>query len=393
VKAEITRVAEGGRIELPYADVQALADEVEHTGGRALHAAGRAGALAVSPHLLVSLPFAPVTGTIAEGALVDLGIALTAWSGKSEVDAVNARLAAELLADVDDVAQVALHDLERVVAAGYGREHVAPHVEPTDLEVPSSATAPASLSSLVEHVSELSDLSDPDHPENNGTIEIQTITAADGTRRHIVYLPGLDDLGPGSVDSDVRDVGAAVALESGVPTAYGAGVVHAMHDHGISPGEDVMVVGHSQGGMQAAALAIQGTGFHVTQVVTAGAPVVPGHLPAGVQMLSLEHEGDPVPLFDAGAVDDSPGHITVTFDSGIDVNPQSNHSFAHYIAGAHAAEQSTDPVVHQAVGGVQPFLAHPGDHVESTIFQITRGDSIPLSPLSAALAVVAPGMR
>jgi len=375
--ATITRVTEGGEIRLPYADVLALAGSVEETGHRAGHAATRAGAVAASPHLLASTPFSPVTAATAEAALIALGATLAAWSGAIVLDAQAVRRAAQLLAEADDLAQIGLRNLERTAAAAYGREGVPPVVRPTDLEVPSSASAPADLASLIEHVGQLNDLSDADHPGHKGTIEVQTITAADGTRRHIVYLPGLDDFDPVSVDGDVRDVGAAVALQAGVPTAYGAGVVQALHDAGVRPDEDVLIVGHSQGGMQAAALAVQGTPYHVTQVVTAGALVVPGHLRPGVHVLSLEHQGDGVPLLDAGAADHSPNHVTVTFAEGSSPDPFGNHHASHYVAGAHAAETSTDLVVHQAVAGLDPFLAHPGDQVESTVFQITRGDGAP----------------
>ncbi|WP_139230047.1 hypothetical protein [Nocardioides terrae] len=372
--ARITRVTEGGEIQLPYADVLTLAGSVEETGHGALHAATRAGAVATSPHLLASAPFSPATAAAAEAALVGLGAALTAWSGATVLDAQAVRQAAHLLAEADDVAQVGLLNLEHTVAASYGREGVAPVVRPTGLEVRSSTTAPADLASLIEHVGQLNDLSDADHPGNKGTIEVQTVTAADGTRRHIVYLPGLDDFDPVSVDGDVRDVGAAVALEAGVPTAYGAGVVQALHDAGVRPDEDVLIVGHSQGGMQAAALAVQGTPYHLTQVVTAGSPVVPGHLHPGVHVLSLEHQGDGIPLLDAGSADHSAHHVTVTFAEGHSPDPFGNHDASHYVAGAHAAEASTDPVVHEAVADLDPFLAHPGEEVESTVFQITRGD-------------------
>jgi len=269
-----------------------------------------------------------------------------------------------------------LHGLELAVAAGCGRESVAPDVRATDLQVPMSGTAPTGLPALVDHAGQVSALSGDGHPENDGTIEVQTITGADGRRRHVVYLPGLDDADPLGADADVRDAGAAVSLEAGVPTAYGAGVVEAMHQAGVRPGEQVLLVGHSQGGMQAAALAVHRTPYDVTHVLTLGSPTVPGHAPAGVEVLSLEHEGDPVPLADLGASTDSPQHVTVTFDSGRAplAHPMADHGFGHYSAGAVAAEHSADPVVQHAVAGLDPFLAQPGDHAAGTVFEITRGD-------------------
>ena len=381
--APVTRVTQGGEIRLPYEDVLTLAGLVEETGRSALQQAARAGSVAVSPHLVACGPFSPLTAAAAEEALLGLAATLTGWSGAIVLDAQGVRAAAHLLSAADDAAQVGLRNLELALAATYGREWVPPDVRATDLTVPASPAAPADLPSLIEHLGQVNALSADGHAENNGTIEVQTVTGTDGARRHIVFLPGVDDLDPTSIDGDVRDIGAAVSLEAGVPTAYGAGVVQALHDAGVRPGEDVLLVGHSQGGMQAAALAAQGTPFHITQVVTAGSPVVPGGLPPGVGMLSLEHLGDGIPLLDAGATDASPNHVTVTVDDGMELDLQANHGFTHYVAAAQAAQHSADPVVQHAVEGVVPFLAQPGDQVHSTVFQITRGDHIPLSPALA----------
>ena len=377
--ATVTRVSGGGRVELPYGDVLALAGSLELAGDRARGRAGRAGAIAASPHQLASVPFSPATAAAAEVAVASLGIALSAWSAQITGDAAGVRRAALLLDLADEQVHGSLGALELAVAAGYGRESVAPQVRTTDLQVPMSGTPPTGLPSLVDHAGQVSALSGDGHPETDGTIEVQTITGADGRRRHVVYLPGLDDPNPLGADADVRDAGAAVSLEAGVPTAYGAGIVEAMHQAGVRPGEQVLLVGHSQGGMQAAALATQGTPYDVTHVLTLGSPAVPGHVPPGVEVLSLEHEGDPIPLTDLGASTDPAQHVTVTFDSGVSsmAHPMVNHGFGHYSAGALAAAQSTDPTVQHAVAGLDPFLAQPGDHAAGTILQITRGDEVP----------------
>jgi hypothetical protein len=375
-EATLTRVTGGaGPMRMPYQDVLEMAGGLGRAGERVLGHAGHVGAIAVSPHLLASAPFSPGTALVAEAAIAGLGAALTAWAAGITIDAECVRQAAHQIALADEAVKTGLSNLELGLALGYGRESVPPEVRATDLQVPMSGTAPTGLTSLVDHAGQLSALSDDDHPENNGTIEVQTITATDGGRRHVVYLPGLDDENPLHIDSDVRDVGAALGLEAGIPTAYGAGVLQAMHQAGVDPAEQVLLVGHSQGGMQAAALAAQGTPYDVTQVVTLGSPVVPGELPAGVEELSLEHEGDPIPLLDFGAADDLPQHVTVTFASGMTASPDdlmADHGFPHYSAGAAATEHSADPVVQQAVAGLDPFLAQPGDHTEGTIYQIRR---------------------
>lgn len=389
--ATVTDVTSGGQIRLPYAEVRAMADAYDRAGHDARSRAAHAAAIACSPHLLASTPFSPSTAAAAEAAIAAIGGALSLWSVEIGFDADSVRRAAAFLSMADAEVHATLRALEVVLAGAYGREGVPPDVSATDLRVEASSTAPADLPALIEHVGQLSELSDGDHSENKGTIEVQTITGTDGTRRHIVYLPGLDDLVPDDLDGDVRDLPSAIHLEAGMPTAYGAGVVQALHDAGVGPDEQVLAVGHSQGGMQAAALAVHGTPYHLTEVVTAGSPVVPGRLPPWVHLLSLEHQGDAIPLVDAGAADHSPNHVTVTFDSGVDLNPMRNHDFPNYVAGAHAAQHSADPVVQQAITGLDPFLAQPGDQVASTVFQIQRGDGVvPLSPILAVQAAIDP---
>ena len=89
----------------------------------------------------------------------------------------------------------------------------------------------------------------------DGVVEVQSIRTTDGSVRHVVYLPGTDDLTttPWSQDADVRDLGTNLRLVSGQGNAYQQGILDAMQQAGVRPGEPVALVGHSQGGMEAAA--------------------------------------------------------------------------------------------------------------------------------------------
>ena len=188
-----------------------------------------------------------------------------------------------------------------LLAALYGSDGH-PVVVPTALTVADSGQQPRSVHDLIEHLGQVSALSDPAHPEQDGTIEIQTLTARDGSVRHIVYLPGTDDMTtlPWTQDGDVRDMATNLRLVAGEDNSYEAGIVEAMHRAGIRPGEPVLLAGHSQGGMEAAALMHdQPDGLDLTNAVTAGSPTaqVTG-FPHGSHVLSLEHDGDVVPLLD-----------------------------------------------------------------------------------------------
>ncbi len=247
----------------------------------------------------------------------------------------------------------------------------------TTLTVPGSATPPADLAGLLQHLSAVNDLSGADHPENNGTIEVQTITGPDGSVRHVVYLPGTDDLTttPWSQDSDVRDLGTNLLLVSGQDNAYQQGILDAMHQAGIRPGEPVALVGHSQGGMEAAAILAHGSPYDVTNVVTAGSPTAYlDGFPPGSHVLSLENQGDVIPLLDGADNPDSAEQVTVRFDDH-ETAIAANHGLDHYVDGAGAVQASDDPSIRDQLTSLQEggFVgAGAGQEVTSQVFQITR---------------------
>ena len=258
-------------------------------------------------------------------------------------------------------------------ARAYGPETGERTERRPDLRVTDTQEAPADVTDVVEHLGQLSDMSDAAHPENNGTIEIQRLTRADGGRDWIVYLPGTDDMDPlhGTGDSDVRDMAENLRLEGGEPTAYAAGITDAMHRAGIGPDDPVMLAGHSQGGMEAEAIAASGSGFHIEQIVTAGSPAVPEPLPDDVHALQLEHDGDLVPALDGRDNDSSPAHVTVRFDSGVDGIVE-NHDFTHYTLGAAAVDASSDPVLVAQIDGMRSDGFLGASRAAGEIFQITR---------------------
>ncbi len=244
-----------------------------------------------------------------------------------------------------------------------------------DLVVPLGSRPPADLAGLIRHLAETSDLSPADRPGDQGTIEVQTLHAADGTVRHIVYLPGTDDLAtaPADQDSDVRDLPADLHLIAGQDTTYARGIEQAMTDAGIASDDPVLLVGHSQGGMAAATLLAHGSGFHVTHVVTAGAPVAGVHgFPSGSHVLSLENRGDVVPLLDGRDNAESVAQVTVRFDDH-ETSVAGNHDLAHYVRGATALDASTDPSVREQVASLhaEGFLGGLGT-ASSQVLQITR---------------------
>jgi pimeloyl-ACP methyl ester carboxylesterase len=247
--------------------------------------------------------------------------------------------------------------------------------------VPGVSTQPADLHGLLAHLRRVAALSpDPDSPLN-GTLEVQTIGAGTDHVRHIVYLPGTDDLTtlPWTQDGDVRDFAGDLHALAGDRHAYQQGILAAMHRAGIGAHEPVLLVGHSLGGMEAAAILARGSDFDVTHVVTAGSPTaqVDG-FPAGSHVLSLEHRGDVVPLLDGSPNPDSVQQTTVIFDAGDGRGGVvAQHEYPAYVAGAAAADASADPSVREQLHSLRAhgFLTggdRPATPVSSQLFQVVR---------------------
>ena len=243
-----------------------------------------------------------------------------------------------------------------------------------DLSVPLGQTTPRCVADLMRHLDQTNALSTPDRPGDQGTLEIQTLRAADGSVRHVVYLPGTDDLTtiPLGQDSDVRDLATNLRLVAGEPTTYAAGIEQAMHAGGIGPHDPVLLVGHSQGGMEAAALLARGSPFHVTDVVTAGSPIAQvGGYPHGSHVLSLENRGDVVPLLDGFDNADTRQHVTVRFDDH-ETSIAANHLLAHYTRGAEVVDASADPSIREQVHALRRRGFLSGRVTASQVFQVTR---------------------
>jgi hypothetical protein len=266
-------------------------------------------------------------------------------------------------------------DAAAALAGLYRPEGPARVVRRGDLSVPLGDRQPDDLEALIHHLAQTNDLSPAERPGDQGTIEIQALPGPHGSTCYIVYLPGTDDLAttPLSQDGDVRDLATNLDLIAGHDTTYQHGIEEAMRQAGICPDDPVLLVGHSQGGMAAAAMLGNGSPFHVTSVVTAGAPTaqVPG-FPAGSHVLSLENHGDVVPLLDGADNPDSLPQVTVRFDDH-EASIAGNHDLRHYVRGAAAADASTNPSIRAELASLraQGFLGSGGT-ASSQVFQITR---------------------
>jgi pimeloyl-ACP methyl ester carboxylesterase len=222
----------------------------------------------------------------------------------------------------------------------------------------------------------LGDLLDGLDRRNNAdsNVDVRKVIGPDGRVAYIVDIPGTRVWNlPGGDNGSANDFGTNVDALAGNETVLQKGVEEAMRRAGIGPNDPVLLVGHSQGGMVAARSAadfVAGHEFNVTHVITAGSPVGRMPVPDGVQMLSLENNGDIVPHLDAAENPAADNRTTVTFDnqSGTIVG---NHAITHnYADAAHQLDSSTAASVRRFRDSANIFIS--GVSVQTHQYTIER---------------------
>ena len=139
-----------------------------------------------------------------------------------------------------------------------------------------SRPAPQGLSGLWDQVSNVS------REDDSAGYRVQRVAGADGMERYVVYIGGTD-----SAEGQTR--ASNVAAASGYPDDKQLAALRRI----IPDGAEVMLVGYSQGGMDAQNIAAQkGNGFKVIQLVTFGSPVRPD---LNVPAVHLQANGDGIP--------------------------------------------------------------------------------------------------
>jgi hypothetical protein len=231
-----------------------------------------------------------------------------------------------------------------------------------------SGLAPRHLTDVIADLAQRSD------DDRHGMIDVRILTMPDGTRRAIVDISGTKSWDP-LPTPDITSLTTNGRALVGEHTAYEQGVLAAMHRAGVQRGDDVMLVGHSEGGMVAvntARDAVQSGEFNVTHVITAAAPIglTVSALPSSVQVLALENASDLVPHLDGRANPDKPNVTTATTRHG-DGTIVGDHS----IDGAYLAVAADVQASHN--GSIRDFLASAAGFfrargVETRTFQITR---------------------
>ncbi len=187
---------------------------------------------------------------------------------------------------------------------------------------------------------------------NEGQIQITRVVDAHGAVSFIVQVPGTQDWAPWRSDNPV-DLTSNVTLMNDEQTVLQRTIAEAMDAAGIGPDDPVMLTGHSQGGIAAAAMATDPAftaRYDVQSVVTGGSPIARFDIPDDITVLALEHDQDMVPMLDGYENPDRPNWVTVERDlSGTDVPPHAvaAHGTTVYEDTGAQVDGSTDPSVQQ----------------------------------------------
>jgi pimeloyl-ACP methyl ester carboxylesterase len=190
-----------------------------------------------------------------------------------------------------------------------------------------------------------------------------------------VNIPGTKSWTP-LPTHDITSLATNLRAVRGAATGYATGVLRAMAQAGVRPRDDVLLVGHSEGGMVAvrAAMEAHASGrFRITHIVTAGSPIgaFAARVPSNVEVLALENKHDVVPHLDGRSNADRVNVTTVTFDRDAH-SIGANHGFERsYILGAGDVDASTDPSVEAFRAGAAGFFDAATARTER--FVITRG--------------------
>lgn len=221
-----------------------------------------------------------------------------------------------------------------------------------------------------------------DHGAVPGTLEVRRTDHPDGTRSWTVLLPSTQAMAPGG--RNPVDNLTNVETYGGMLSDMEVAAARAMTLAGIAPGEEVAVLGFSQGGLVAMRLAadpLVRARFSITTVVTAGSPV--GHLPTphGTEVLHLEHLEDPIIGLDGTANPAEPARTTVsrslatgtTGELRLEVPAGESHSVAAYARTAALALAAGEPSVTHVSERLAAVAGGPGARVTATSYTAERG--------------------
>ncbi|WP_425865078.1 hypothetical protein [Arthrobacter sp. TWP1-1] len=206
-----------------------------------------------------------------------------------------------------------------------------------------------------------------------GSIGVVRVDRPDGSHAWVVHLPGTEDWStfdsPNPFDMEGNMEGMTAAHQEAFKqqeVLVQQLIKESLATSGAMPGEDVLLTGHSGGGIHAAAAAADPAflaDVNVKMIVIAGSPAKNTGVGEGISVLDLQNENDIVTAVDFGPPEPSNNWVTVTShrppnadDSGLGGVLAQAHSLENYIDDAAALDQSDDPAMVVSGEKLRTFL-------------------------------------
>lgn len=213
------------------------------------------------------------------------------------------------------------------------------------------------------------------HGMRPGTIAVQRNELPGGQVRWVVLIPGTQG---GLQEAHGFDNRSNVELMANDAAASARATVAAMTAAGIGHDEEVALVGHSQGGLAALAVAAHPDvvrRFRVRDVLTAGSPTANQPTRADVTYLHVESEQEIVPSLDGRHNPDVPNRTSVVYDltrSGdpavraLGADVASAHRLEAHAAALRSAKASDHPSVTAALDRLDGYFGTGRHHVPAS---------------------------
>jgi hypothetical protein len=196
----------------------------------------------------------------------------------------------------------------------------------------------------------------------------------DGKPSYIVQISGTVDWSP-QRSGNVFDTTSNLNLMAGHDTKLQAAVVEAIREH--CKDGPVMLTGHSQGGIAAAAISSDPQlvkDLHIKSVLTAGSPVGRFDIDPSVSVLSVEQEQDAVPKLDGVDNPDRPNWTTVkhSLSSNLPNDLNTAHSLDNYITTGTSIDQSHDASIQGWRDASSEFFAGDAGEASISSYRVNR---------------------
>lgn len=204
-----------------------------------------------------------------------------------------------------------------------------------------------------------------------GSIAVVQVRRPDGSNAWVVHLPGtedwstLDSTNPFDMEGNLEALTASQQARFRQQEVIVQELIKAaLQAAGALPGEEVLLTGHSGGGIHAAAAAASPAFLeevNVRMVIMAGAPAGNAQVPADIAVLGLENEHDVVTAADFHAPQPHKHWVTATSHrppaagGPLELLEQA-HSMENYLDDADALDHSDDPAVRDAKRTLENLL-------------------------------------